>query len=61
MTDYLTSECPLWMSSEERAYLEQRSQRHIRRVSKITREEFTEYVSRGEPVIITDAIRGIKD
>lgn len=57
MTDYLTSECPLWMSSEERAYLEQRSQRHIRRVSKITREEFTEYVSRGEPVIITDAIR----
>ena len=55
---YWSSECPLWMTAKDRAYLEDRSEQQIRRVANINREDFIQLVSKGEPIIITDALRG---
>ncbi|XP_072034354.1 LOW QUALITY PROTEIN: uncharacterized protein [Amphiura filiformis] len=57
MMSYLTSECPLWIAAKERAYLENRSDQEIRRVTNITQREFIEIVKQGEPIVISDALR----
>ncbi|XP_066264166.1 uncharacterized protein [Branchiostoma lanceolatum] len=53
-----TSPCPPWIPHSERRWLQQPSDREIRRVSGISRREFAMMVNRGEPVIVTDAMQG---
>ena len=55
---YWNSKCPLWMTARDRAYLEDRSEQQIRRVTNIGKEDFIQAVSKGEPIIVTDAVRG---
>ncbi|XP_019614290.1 PREDICTED: uncharacterized protein LOC109462206 [Branchiostoma belcheri] len=55
---HFTSPCPVWIPHAERRWLQQPSDRQIRRVSNISRREFVMVVNRGEPVIITDAMQG---
>ena len=54
----MTSECPLWIAAEDRAFLEDKSHEDILRVSDVSQENLEEIVRRGEPVIVTDALRG---
>ncbi|XP_033629137.1 uncharacterized protein LOC117291500 [Asterias rubens] len=53
----MTSECPLWIAAEDRAFLEDKSHEDILRVSDVSQENLEEIVRRGEPVIVTDALR----
>ncbi|XP_038048795.1 uncharacterized protein LOC119722645 [Patiria miniata] len=57
LVNIVTSECPIWISAQERAFLNDRSHDNILRVSDISREDFEKIVRRGEPVIVTDALR----
>ncbi|XP_077997771.1 uncharacterized protein LOC144450897 [Glandiceps talaboti] len=53
----LTSPCALWIPADERAYLNDPSDQIIQRLSNVTPEQFAEFVNRGEPVIVTDAMK----
>ncbi|XP_002737289.2 uncharacterized protein LOC100372678 [Saccoglossus kowalevskii] len=57
ITSALTSPCAMWIPADERDYLLNHSDEQIKRLSNISKEEFAEYVKRGEPIIVTDALR----
>ena len=45
-----------------KAYLQDRSEQHIRSVTEITWENFIQLVSRGEPIIVMDAlVRAVRE
>ena len=48
----------MWISAAEKAYLEDRSDHEIKRVADISQQEFIDFVKQGEPIIISDALRG---
>ncbi|XP_030829651.1 uncharacterized protein LOC586955 [Strongylocentrotus purpuratus] len=55
----LTSECPSWIPAEERSYLDDRLSETLRRIpSPKTQQEFEDLIELGEPLIITDAMKG---
>ena len=54
-----TSECPSWLAAEERAFIDDRLEETVRRIpGPKTPEEFEELIDFGEPIIITDAMKG---
>ncbi|XP_041478145.1 uncharacterized protein LOC121426065 [Lytechinus variegatus] len=55
----LTSECPSWLPADERSYLDDRLAETLRRItSPKTQQEFEDLIELGEPLIITDAMKG---
>ncbi|XP_070571043.1 uncharacterized protein [Ptychodera flava] len=53
----LTSPCALWIPADERAYLNDHSDWTVKRLSNVTANQFIDFVNRGEPVIVTDAMK----
>ncbi|XP_072181121.1 uncharacterized protein [Diadema setosum] len=55
----LTEECPSWIPAEERFFLDDRLEETVRRLpSPETPEEFEELILQGEPIVITNAMKG---
>ncbi|XP_071822248.1 uncharacterized protein [Apostichopus japonicus] len=53
----MTSPCPPWISAEERAFLEKQDYHQVRRFHDISKADFEEQIDKGEPFILTEAMR----